>query len=153
MSAVLAPRLRIKPLTADELDAVVAIERVIYDFPWTPGNFRDSMRANYSCWGFWQDAELIGYGVMMLGVEEAHLLNISIALSHQNLGHGAQLLEHFIDLARNQGARLLFLEVRPSNEAARHLYARRGFKQIGLRREYYPARKGREDALVLSLPL
>lgn len=154
MSAVLKPQWRIDPLTPEDIDEVAAIEKAIYDFPWTAGNFRDSLRAAYSCWAYRSpNQELVGYGVLMQGVEEAHLLNLSIAEEHQRVGHGSRLLEHFIRMARDQKARVLFLEVRPSNVSGRALYARYNFKQVGTRRGYYPSFRGREDALVLSLDL
>ncbi len=153
MSAVLRPDPWIQPLTEDDLEAVVAVERAIYEFPWTLGNFRDSLAAGYSCWGVHSGDGLIGYAVMMLGANEAHLLNLSVAAPVQRRGHGGRLLEHALRVARGYHARVIFLEVRPSNPAARRLYLRYGFQQVGLRKGYYPARRGREDALLFSLVL
>jgi ribosomal-protein-alanine N-acetyltransferase len=153
VSAVLLPRRRIQPLAEADLDGVLAIERDVYEFPWTAGNFRDSLRAGYSCWTLLEDERLIGYAVLMLAAGEGHLLNLSIAADRQRQGHGARLLAHVVQVGRDYGARVLFLEVRPSNMPAQRLYAAHGFHQIGLRRGYYPAREGREDAIVLSLPL
>jgi ribosomal-protein-alanine N-acetyltransferase len=155
MSAVFSIELRVVPMRVDELDEIIAIERQVYEFPWTPGNFRDSMRAGYECRTLraGDNNELIGYGVLMRGVGEAHLLNISIAPAHQRRGYGARLLEYFVQLAQRERFEALYLEVRPSNDPARRLYARRGFTQIGRRRDYYPAKSGREDALVLALSL
>jgi [ribosomal protein S18]-alanine N-acetyltransferase len=153
MSAVLRPEPWIEPLAARDLDAVVAIEETIYDFPWTSGNFRDSLSAGYSCWGCHAAEGLVGYAVMMLGANEAHLLNLSIAAPVQRRGYGGRLLEHLLGVARGYQARVIFLEVRPSNPAARRLYLRYGFAQVGVRKGYYPARDGREDALLLSLVL
>jgi ribosomal-protein-alanine N-acetyltransferase len=153
MSAVLRSEPWIQPLAERDLEAVAAIERDLYEFPWTLGNFRDSLAAGYSCWGVHSDAGLIGYAVMTLGAAEAHLLNLSIAASCQRRGYGMQLLEQLLRAAHAYGANVLFLEVRPSNRSARALYARRGFRQAGVRKGYYPARNGREDALLLSLAL
>lgn len=154
MSAVLAPRLNFLPLKTADLDEVIAIERKIYEYPWSPGNFRDSVRAGYHCRICRNEAgELIAYGVLMMGVEEAHLLNLSVSACYQRRGYGACLLEHFFALARQHEARLMFLEVRPSNFAARALYEHKGFEQVGLRRGYYPSAHGREDALVMSVSL
>ena len=153
MSAVFLSQPRIQPLREGDLEAVLDIEREIYEFPWTLGNFRDSLRAGYSCWGLRDDARLIGYSVLMLAAGEGHLLNLSIAVASQRRGHGARMLGHLVRVARDYGARVLFLEVRPSNEPAQRLYAAHGFHTIGVRRGYYPARAGREDAIVLSLPL
>ena len=153
MSAVLRPEPWIQPLAERDLDAVVAIEGTIYEFPWSFGNFRDSLTAGYSCWGCHSADGLVGYAVMMLGANEAHLLNLSIAAPVQRRGHGARLLDHLLRVARGYQARGIFLEVRPSNPAARRLYLRYGFEQVGVRKGYYPARHGREDALLLSLAL
>jgi ribosomal-protein-alanine N-acetyltransferase len=153
MSAVLRSEPRIRPLAVADLDAVDAIERTIYEFPWTLGNFRDSLAAGYSCWALHGAEGLMGYAVMMLGASEAHLLNLSIAAPCQRRGLASRLLEHLLAVARGYGAHVLFLEVRPTNLAARRLYARYGFGQAGTRRGYYPAREGREDALLLSLAL
>lgn len=153
MSAVLKPTIELRAMTEADLPAVMAIENAIYAFPWTQGNFRDSLTAAYACWVYVRDGELIGYTVLMLASDEAHLLNLSIAASCQRQGYGSLLLQRVFDLARGRGARLLFLEVRPSNTGALQLYERHGFRSVGLRRDYYPAVTGREDALVLSLPL
>lgn len=140
-------------MTETDLPELMAVEQRIYEFPWTEGNFRDSIRAGYGCWVCRRDAEFIGYCVFMLGAGEAHLLNLSIAEPWQRKGHGARLLQQILAAARQQGAGLIFLEVRPSNEHGLHLYERCGFKRIGVRRGYYPAQSGREDALILSLDL
>ena len=153
MSAVLKPVLELRPLAEADLPAVMAIETAIYAFPWTEGNFRDSLAAGYSCWAFARDGGLIGYAVLMLAAEEAHLLNVSIATGHQSRGHGSQMLRKLYEIARGHGARSIFLEVRPSNSGGRQLYERHGFRHIGSRRDYYPGQGGREDALVLSLDL
>jgi len=153
MSAVLKPAPSFETMTEADLRSVLEIEEAIYEFPWTLGNFRDSLRAGYPCWVERQGAELIGYAVLMLAGGEAHLLNLSIAPHAQNRGHGRRLLGNLVAAARARGARILFLEVRPSNAAGQRLYTVYGFKQIGVRRGYYPARRGREDALVLALDL
>lgn len=153
MSAVLQPLARIVPMLESSLPEVIAIEDAIYEFPWTLGNFRDSMRAGYACWEYRVDRLLVGYAVTMTGVDEVHLLNLSIAAASQRQGYGRQLLAFLVDIARAQGARKLLLEVRPSNAGGRALYAAAGFEHIGTRRGYYPAANGREDAIVLALPL
>jgi ribosomal-protein-alanine N-acetyltransferase len=153
MSAVLEDRLRLVPMREDALDDVLAIEDAVYSHPWTRLNFADSLRSGYECWT-WRDAhELIGYFVLAAGAGEAHLLNLSVAASAQRRGHGSALLREALRIARARAVRELFLEVRPSNAAARALYARFGFRLIGSRRDYYPARAGREDALVFAIAL
>jgi [ribosomal protein S18]-alanine N-acetyltransferase len=153
MSAVLKARPEFEPMTERDLEPVTGIEQRIYEFPWTTGNFRDSIRAGYSCWTLCGVEGLIGYAVLMLAAGEAHLLNLSIDAPFQRRGHGTRLLEHLVSIARSYRARTLFLEVRPSNAAGLELYARRGFRQVGVRRDYYPAPGGRENALVLALEL
>ena len=153
MSAVLKPVIELRAMAAADLPAVMAIENAIYAFPWTPGNFQDSLAAGYACRTLLRDGELIGYAVVMLALDQAHLLNLSIAASCQRQGYGGELLRRVCELVRAQDARLTILEVRPSNLAGLRLYERHAFQRVGLRRDYYPAADGREDALVLSLPL
>lgn len=153
MSSVLKPVIELRPMDEADLQAVMAIENAIYAFPWTPGNFRDSINSGYDCLAYVRDGELIGYAVLMTASQDAHLLNISIAASWQRQGYGNELLQRVFELARGHGARLLFLEVRPSNLGALRLYERHGFRAVGLRQNYYPAPAGREDALIFSLTL
>ncbi len=153
MSAVLEPALELRPMSESDLPAVMAIETDIYPFPWTLGNFRDSLAAGYGCWTYRCEGELLGYGVLMLAADEAHLLNISIARARQRQGYGSLLLERLCELAGKLGAGLVFLEVRPSNLAGLRLYERHGFERVGVRRDYYPAQQGCEDALIFSLAL
>jgi ribosomal-protein-alanine N-acetyltransferase len=153
MSAVLKNVPELRPMRDDDLAQVMAIEKAIYTHPWTQGNFADSLRAGYECRTWRLNGELIGYFVLMAAAGEAHLLNLSIAEPHQRRGHGAALLSEASSLARKLGAKNVFLEVRPSNRAAQGLYTRFGFRKVAVRRGYYPALFGREDALVLTLPL
>jgi ribosomal-protein-alanine N-acetyltransferase len=140
-------------MTEADLPEVAAIERAIYSHPWTPGNFADSLRAGYDCRTWRMRGELIGYFVLMSAAGEAHLLNLSVAGAHQRRGHGAALLREATRIAKSRGAHAIFLEVRPSNQVGQRLYTRFGFRRVGVRRDYYPAASGREDALVLSLAL
>jgi ribosomal-protein-alanine N-acetyltransferase len=141
------------PLREDDLDRVVAIEQATYDFPWTRGNFLDSLRAGYEMQGLITPQDgLVGYFIAMLGVEEMHLLNLSVAPAAQHRGHARHMLDELQALARAKRAAQLWLEVRVSNERARMLYERYGFHTIGLRRGYYPASgRKREDAVVMNL--
>lgn len=136
-----------------DIDAVVAIENRSYVFPWTTGIFRDCLRAGHQCWVLEAGIQLLGYGVLSAAAGEAHLLNICIAPEYQGRGHGRRLLRRMIDLARWHKAQQVFLEVRPSNPAAIALYREEGFNEIGQRPNYYPAAKGREDAIVMALEL
>ncbi|HUF19183.1 MAG TPA: ribosomal protein S18-alanine N-acetyltransferase [Burkholderiales bacterium] len=153
MSAVLDTLPRFRPMRNKDLDRVMQIEPHLYSHPWTRGNFSDSLQAGYSCWVMECAGELVGYGVLMIGVREAHLLNISIAGEWQAKGYGRTFLEHFIATARHYEAEHLLLEVRPSNLPARRLYASMGFQEITVRRGYYPAASGREDAILMGLLL
>lgn len=153
MSAVPKPLVTMVPMQSANLTAIESIERDCYEFPWTIGNFRDSIEAGYACWEYRENAQLIGYAVMMMAVDEAHLLNLTIASAHQRRGHGSRLLEALFNSARRAGANAMLLEVRPSNAGALAMYAREGFERIGARRGYYPALRGREDALVLRRAL
>lgn len=149
MSAVIAPALDFAPMRIEDLAEVAAIEAEVYEFPWSQGNFADSLLAGYSAWVCRRQGRMVGYAVLLLVLDEAHLLNISIRADCQGRGYGAALLEFLRGVARSHGGRTLFLEVRPSNAVAQTLYRRRGFQEIGRRRGYYPARNGREDAIVM----
>ena len=153
MSAQLDLIPRYRRMTAADLDAVVAIEETIYPHPWTRGNFSDSLAAGYECWIVECGGEIAGYSVAMIAAGEAHLLNLSVAGSWQRRGIGREILGFVLGLARRSGAARIVLEVRPSNEAGRALYAAAGFKAIATRRGYYPAGAEREDAIVLQLEL
>ena len=153
MSAVLKDVPELRPMREADLPEVLAIENAIYTHPWTLGNFADSLRAGYECRTWRISGELVGYFILMAAAGEAHLLNLSVAETHQRRGHGGALLREAADLARKLGAKNMFLEVRPSNRAAQDLYTRFGFRKVAVRRNYYPARFGREDAHVFSLAL
>lgn len=153
MNALLKPAIRFRPLQMADLDAVMAIEPEIYPYPWTRGNFSDSLKAGYSCWACEHDGALMGYAVLMMVLDEAHLLNISIAKEFQGRGLGRQLLEHVISVARKHKGQMMFLEVRPSNKTARRLYEDMGFNEFSVRKGYYPAANGREDAILMGLAL
>jgi [ribosomal protein S18]-alanine N-acetyltransferase len=137
-------------MRAGDVARVADIERTIYSHPWTVGNFSDSVDAGYECWVLERDGELVGYAVMMVAAGEAHLLNLSVAAAHQGRGLGADFVRLLLKIARREGAAKVYLEVRPSNAGARALYAKTGFTAIGLRRDYYPAASGREDAIVME---
>lgn len=155
MSALLKPSVDCYvPMSEADLPEIVAIETDIYPFPWTRGNFLDSVRAGYSVWVLRDaSANLVAYSVMTLMLDEAHLLNLSVARRQQRAGLGWRTLEWMAEVARGYGARTMLLEVRPSNASAVRMYERYGFERIGVRRGYYPAQIGREDALVLRVTL
>lgn len=136
-----------------DIDAVSEIENRAYVFPWTPGIFRDCLRAGHQCWVLEAGATILGYGVLSVAAGEAHVLNVCIAPEYQGRGHGRRLLRRLVDLARWHRAGQVFLEVRPSNPRAIALYRDEGFNEIGQRPNYYPAEKGREDAIVMAMEL
>lgn len=153
MSAVLRPAPALRPMTMADLDSVLAVEALCYSFPWTRGNFIDSLAAGYHAQLLEQDAQLLGYFVAMEGVQEMHLLNLSVAPDWQHRGLARGMLDALQQHCLQHALPVLWLEVRASNARARALYARRGFEEIGLRRNYYPAAMGREDAVVMRLVL
>jgi ribosomal-protein-alanine N-acetyltransferase len=153
MSAVLENRRLLRPMNPDDLERISRIELASYDHPWSLGNFRDSLHAGYSAWVREDAGEVIGYYVMMAAAGEAHLLNLTIAPAWRRHGLGRDLLEHCLERARDHHAENLFLEVRVSNTAAIALYHSSGFIDLALRQAYYPARDGREDALIMKREL
>lgn len=154
MVAVVAPSVpRIRMMRREDLPEVARIEQAAYEFPWSPGIFRDCLKAGHACWVMaWPD-ELVGYGILSVAAGEAHVLNLCVNPDHQGAGHGRRLLRRLMDLARWHGAARVFLEVRPSNVAAHKLYLGEHFLEIGRRPRYYPSIQGREDAIVMMRKL
>lgn len=140
---------RFRDMQADDLDDVVAIEGAAYSFPWSLGIFCDCLRVGYVCRVLELEGRVVGYGIVSVLAEEAHILNLCISPDYRRMGFGRQLLRHLLEMSASSAVRDVFLEVRPSNEAALKLYRQHGFEQVGLRRDYYRAERGREDALVL----
>jgi ribosomal-protein-alanine N-acetyltransferase len=148
-----AEEIRIRPMTEADVGEVFAIERASYQFPWSEGIFRDCLRVGYVCRVITLEGRIIGYGVMSVGAGEAHVLNLCIGEPHRCRGLGRRMLGYLLDRGRSAGMSEAFLEVRPSNTAAIRLYQAVGFEQVGMRRGYYQAVDGREDAAVLRLVL
>ncbi len=154
MSAVLQqPQRQLRPMTEEDVESMLAIERRAYPYPWTEGIFRDCLRVGYCCWVCEQDGQLAGYAVMSVGAGESHILNLCVAPPLQGQGLGRFMLCHLLELARTHGADTVLLEVRPSNHAALKLYGDMGFNEVGVRKAYYPAAKGKEDAVILARSL
>jgi [ribosomal protein S18]-alanine N-acetyltransferase len=137
----------------EDLDEIMGVEVRAYPFPWTEGIFRDCMRVGYSCWVMNNAERLVGYAVMSMAAGECHILNLCVRPECQGRGYGRLLLRALLDHAQRNRVETAFLEVRPSNTPAVHLYLSEGFNEVGLRQRYYPADNGREDALVLAKSL
>lgn len=155
MNAVLqAPEAQFEPLTLSRLADVVHVEKLAYAHPWNEANFRDAIQAGYQAQVLTAAGEVLGYFVAMKGVDEVHLLNITVAPQYQGQGWARLMLEALAVWARGQGAQWLWLEVRVGNARAIRVYQGRGFRRVGQRKAYYPAANGaREDAIVMSLKL
>jgi ribosomal-protein-alanine N-acetyltransferase len=147
------PDVLIRPMAETDVSDVIAVERASYQFPWSEGIFRDCLRVGYVCRVVTINDAIIGYGVMSVGAGEAHVLNLCISEVYRCRGVGKQLLMYLIDRGAATGMSEVFLEVRPSNTSAIRLYLSVGFEQVGMRRGYYQAVGGREDAAVLKLAL
>jgi [ribosomal protein S18]-alanine N-acetyltransferase len=144
----------LRDMTEADLDTVLDIEREVHAHPWTPGNFSDALRSKYECKVYESEADgMLGYAVLMLAVDEAELLDIAIAAQHQRHGWGRKLMAEMMALARRHDMLRMVLEVRVSNVAAIGLYRKMGFTDIGLRRDYYSAENGREDAILMGREL
>ncbi len=144
-----APEVLIRDMGPDDVRLVADVEHQSYAYPWSEGIFRDCLRAGYYCCVAEIDDIVIGYAIMSTGAGEAHVLNLCVAEQYRFRGIGSRLLEHLLEFAGALGVSDVFLEVRPSNTVAIRLYQARGFSQIGVRRGYYQAAGGREDAVVL----
>ena len=150
-----APPARFEPLTLARLDALLEVEQRAHSHPWTRGNFTDAMASGYQIQLLMGDEQILGYFVGMLGVDEVHLLNLTVAPAFQRQGWSHVLLDALALWARSQGAQWLWLEVRASNQRARHVYEANGFRRVGERKRYYPSTTTaeREDAVVMSRAL
>ena len=161
MNAALRPNeARFETMTPAWVPTVLRVEQSAYAYPWSEGNFSDSLQAGYQAQllmaGSSANPELLGYFVAMKGVDEVHLLNITVAPAYQQQGWARVMLDALVVWSRGQGAQWLWLEVRVGNARARAVYDRHGFRHVGTRRLYYPASvatPGGEDAIVMSLAL
>jgi len=140
----------IRTMNYSDLEAVISVEERAYAKPWTLGIFRDCLRVGYNAWVMTLDNSVIGYGIVMLSPGEAHILNICVSPDYQKRGLGRYLLRHLIKKSRQTDTDMVLLEVRRSNTAAQELYKSEGFHELGVRKAYYPADEGREDAIILA---
>ena len=156
MSAVLEgleSEKKFRLMVEEDLDTIIAIEESVYPFPWTRGIFFDCLNIGYLCWLLEVDEKIVAYAVMSVAVGEAHLLTIVVSKENQGKGYGKLMLNEMIQYAVSDNAGTMYLEVRISNKPAIQLYHQRGFNELGIRNNYYPAETGREDALILALDL
>lgn len=141
---------QLRPMRINDLDNIINIENRVYEFPWTIDMFENCLTAGYCCWVCGDCNLLHGYSIMLVGAGECHILNLCIAPEFQRRGLGQYLMTHLLHLGKRYNADSAFLEVRASNHAALALYLNLGFNEIGKRRNYYPSKSGREDALMLA---
>lgn len=149
MVAILKPAFTIRPMAESDLPEVEKIEQSAYSFPWSVNIFKDCLRVGYRCCVLGVDRRVCGYSIVSMIPDECHILNLCIDKAYQGRGLGRSLMQHILDEAVIMEARMAYLEVRPSNMIATELYFSMGFEQIAVRKDYYPARGGREDALIL----
>ncbi len=142
-----------REMQIDDVPEIMEIERAVYTHPWTEGIFIDCIRVGYNCWVYLENDKIVSYGLVSVAVNEAHILNICVAQDQQGKGHGKHMLYKLMQLAEERQGNSIFLEVRESNLVAQNLYDQEGFNRIGLRKNYYPAEEGREDALVFAKEL
>ncbi|HHC73202.1 MAG TPA: ribosomal-protein-alanine N-acetyltransferase [Thiotrichales bacterium] len=143
-----------RDMTDADISAVMEIEKVAYEFPWSEGIMRDCLRVGYCCRVLEIHGEIRAYGVMSHGAGEAHILNLCVHPDFQNRGLGRLVMDHLLDLAHRLHALVVLLEVRPSNHRAIRLYRSLGFNEVGSRKQYYPGHgETREDALIMAKEL
>ncbi len=142
--------LSFRRMEMDDIDEVMQVETRVYTYPWTEGIFRDCIRVGYDCWLAVVENSIVAHAVISVAAGESHILNISVSEDHQGRGIGKQFIEYLVDIARTKQASMIMLEVRPSNVAAINCYNATGFNEIGCRKDYYPTKNGREDALLFA---
>jgi len=153
MNARVEPMPVLRRMRSEDVERVMVVELGAYPFPWTDGIFRDCIRVGYDCWVLELEGAVVGHAVLAIAAGEAHLLNLTVEAGRQGQGLGRFLLRQIVERARARAVEVLFLEVRPSNLAALHLYRSEGFAHVGTRPRYYPGEQDREDAWVFSLRL
>ena len=149
-SLVEAAELEFRPMRKSDLKAVAEIEQSAYEFPWDPVTFKDCLSVGYCCWIGEKAGQVVAYGIVTVGAGESHVLNVCIKPDWHGRGYGRRMMQKLMEVARNNKAEMMLLEVRPTNQRAVKLYQDLGFNEIGTRKAYYPAKKGREDALVMA---
>lgn len=150
MNDEMSALVEVRTMNYSDLKAVVAVEKKAYPHPWTLGIFRDCLRIGYNAWVMTLDSTVIAYGIVMLSPGEAHILNICVDPEFQGKGLGRYLLRYLINKTNQTDVDMVLLEVRRSNTSAQELYKSEGFHELGVRKAYYPAEGGREDAIILA---
>lgn len=153
MSAVFKEDVFFRSMEEMDVDEIMDLEKKGHAYPWTLGIFRDCLRVGYACEVMEQDNLIRAYGVMSVAAGEAHIFNVCVAPEKRRKGYGRMMMERLVEIAKSRGAKSMFLEVRPSNLSALMLYEKMGFNEVGIRKDYYPAKVGREDALILAMNL
>lgn len=153
MSAVLEDQVHVRTMSHGDIGRVVEIEQAAYDFPWNANVFAECLRAGYVCRVCLDDDIMVGYGIMSMGAGECHIMNLCVHPHHHGNGYGSLIMSDMLKIAGQSRTHMAFLEVRISNRRAHALYQHLGFNEIGVRKNYYPARWGREDAYVLAKTL
>ncbi|HSW71344.1 MAG TPA: ribosomal protein S18-alanine N-acetyltransferase [Gammaproteobacteria bacterium] len=138
---------------AEDLSQLAAIERATQAVPWSDAIFKDCFHAGYPGWVLEQENKIIGFVIYSIREDESHLLNIGVQPQFQRKGFGRQLLQHILSIIKQESAKIIYLEVRESNQRAIRLYEKMGFMHIGTRQDYYPAFEGRENALIYARDL
>ena len=149
-SLVEAAELEFRPMRKSDIKSIMAIEEIAYEFPWEPIAFKDCLSVGYCCWVGEKLGQIVAYGIVTVGAGESHILNVCISPNMQGRGYGRRLMAKLMEVAKSHRAEMMMLEVRPSNPKAIKLYHDLGFNEIGNRKGYYPAKKGREDAIVMA---
>ncbi len=142
-----------RKMTFADVPEVLTIETQVYTHPWTKGIFNDCIRVGYNCWVLEEYGQILAYGLVSIAANEAHILNICVSPERQGEGLGRRMLYKLIQLAEERLSDSIFLEVRESNLVAQELYEKEGFNRLGVRKDYYPAVDGREDAYVYGKAL
>lgn len=143
----------LRPMTVEDIEVIMTIERRAYEYPWSEGIFRDCLNVGYCCWVCEEGSTIAGYAVMSVGAGESHILNLCVRPESRRRGLGRRMLKHMLNIARGHQADTALLEVRPSNRDAIALYTTVGFNEVGIRKAYYPAANGKEDAIIFALSL
>ena len=144
---------KLRTMRSSDLDYVVRNESQASEAPWSKRVFIDCLRAGYQCWVLASKEQIIGHGVMSVAIGESHLLTLCVHPDYQGAGYGKYILQFLLEKATQMGAKVCFLEVRESNEKARHIYEKSGFIPTGMRKNYYPGTTARENAITMSKKL